>query len=213
MALSLVITSCEKEEEEDSSAPHITTLSSEQGDYNKVYASGQISNLNPVALDFECGIEYSTNASFDKDSTWQVKAPKNYSEETYTVELYPIESERTYYYRAYCINQMLIYYGETKQLSFYWEHMKDELLIGTWDATDGYRYVLNENHTGVMSSIGRSLNMEWNIEADRLNLIFKSSGQAGKSAYLTFVINSLTESKMEAYDSNDPDKEIITFTK
>ena len=37
------------------------------------------------------------------------------------------------------------------------------------------------------------------LDEDELQLRFHGSGQAGKSAYLTFVIESLTDRKMEAY--------------
>ncbi len=206
MTLSLAITACENDNKENARIHNVTTINVEQGVYCSAYASGQISGFNPIALDFECGIEYSTKKSFDKDSTWQVKVKTNYSEVPYTVGLYPIESERTYYYRAYCINQLLIYYGETKQFSFYWES-RDDYLIGTWDATDGCTYVFNDNHTGTSGKDVWYHSMEWSVNLNNLYLIYKDR----LNSYL--VIKSLIDSKMEAYDIHDPDKVIITFTK
>lgn len=90
----------------------------------------------------------------------------------------------------------------------------EELLIGTWDASDGYRYTFMEDYSGVSTdSGGRGLNFSWSLSGDELQMRFTGSGQAGKSAYLTYVIESLTESKLEAYDKNDPDEEIVTFRK
>lgn len=90
----------------------------------------------------------------------------------------------------------------------------EELIIGSWSATDGYDYTFMEDYSGVSTdSGGRGLNFNWDLDGDELQLRFKGSGQAGKSAYLTFVIESLTSSKMEAYDKNDPDKEKIIFRK
>ena len=214
MALSLVITSCETEKEEDTNIPHVTTLSAKPGDYNIVNASGKLSNFDDIAPDFEYGIEYSTKKSFDKDSTWQVKTKDYYSEDPYTVKLCPIESERIYYYRAYCINQTLYYYGETKHFSFYWES-RDDLLIGTWDASDGYSYMFYENHTGKIryNGLSQQMDIEWDLVMDKLKLRLYSSGPTGASAYTTFVIKSLTDTMMEAYEENDPNKEIITFRK
>lgn len=90
----------------------------------------------------------------------------------------------------------------------------EDMLIGTWEATDGYIYTFMEDHSGISTdSSGRGLNFDWSLDEDELQLRFHGSGQAGKSAYLTFVIESLTDRKMEAYDKNDYDEETITFRK
>lgn len=89
----------------------------------------------------------------------------------------------------------------------------EEMLIGRWYATDGYYYVFHSDHTGESYNDEGSLNFTWNLSSDELELRFMGSGQAGKTAYLTFVIDKLTDSKMEAYDMNDPDEETIYFTK
>lgn len=89
----------------------------------------------------------------------------------------------------------------------------EELLIGSWSASDGYDYTFNEDYSGISTKSGKGLEFDWSLSGDELDLRFHGSGQAGKSAYLTFVIKSLTSSKMEAYDNNDPDEEIITFRK
>ena len=103
------------------SGPQVNTLDAIQGPLRVVTISGQVKGLDAVANDYECGIEYSTRSSFAKDSTWRVKANVNYSEETYSVILSSIESARKYYYRAYCVNNLMSYYGETKDFSFTWD--------------------------------------------------------------------------------------------
>ena len=90
----------------------------------------------------------------------------------------------------------------------------EDMLIGTWEASDGYNYIFMVDHTGTsIDDSGRGLDFDWDLDEDELQLRFHGSGQAGKSAYLTFVIESLTDRKMEAYDKNDYDEEIITFRK
>ena len=89
----------------------------------------------------------------------------------------------------------------------------EELLIGRWYATDGYSYVFHSDHTGESYNDEGSLSFTWSLSYDELELRFTGSGQAGKAAYLTFVIDELTDKRMEAYDQNDPNEETIYFTK
>ena len=131
-----------EEEKEKITGPQIITLDSIKGDWLSVQVSGKVNGLEAVALDFECGIEYSTDPSFSKDSTWRVKADVNYSENSYTVNISPVESGRNYYYRAYYINQLLIYFGVTKEFSFAWDNIS---LIGNWKANDGSYCVFNDD--------------------------------------------------------------------
>lgn len=116
--------SCDEQSIDDGNeknGPIVETLQADSSAMLVVTAYGKISGLKAVANDYECGIEYSTQSSFDKDSTWRVKADVNYSEETYSVILSSIESARKYYYRAYCVNNLMSYYGETKEFSFTWD--------------------------------------------------------------------------------------------
>lgn len=90
----------------------------------------------------------------------------------------------------------------------------EELLIGSWSASDGYNYTFMEDYTGSSTdSAGRGLDFDWSLDGDELHLRFHGSGYKDKSAHWVFIIKSLTSSKMEAYDSFDPDEEIITFRK
>ena len=94
------------------------------------------------------------------------------------------------------------------------DEFDEELLIGTWSATDGYTYVFNEDHSGKSTdSSGKGLEYSWSLDYDELDLRFRGQGQSQKTGFMTFVIESLTDSKMKAYEKNDPDEEIITFTK
>lgn len=119
--LSLILTLFSCQEEDIKQGPKVSTLEAEQSEtYRTVSVKGRVSGLEAVALDFECGIEYSTSESYLDDATYRVKANKNYSEDIFTIDLDRLESGRTYYYRAYYINQSLIYYGESKSFSFEW---------------------------------------------------------------------------------------------
>ena len=112
----LFFSGCEKD-----NGPKVETLSAEKGRLLAVSLTGRVSGLEGVALDFECGIEYSTDASFAEDKTTRQKADKKYSEDPYTVTITNVTSGQKYYYRAYYISQLMIYYGSVKDFTFTWE--------------------------------------------------------------------------------------------
>ena len=116
--LLLSFTGCEKE---NTKGPKIETLSAEKGSLCVVSLSGCVKGLESVALDFECGIEYSTDASFVEGKTSRLIAGKKYSEDPYSVILTNIISGQKYYYRAYYINQLMSYYGEVNDFNFTWD--------------------------------------------------------------------------------------------
>lgn len=90
----------------------------------------------------------------------------------------------------------------------------ENLIYGKWSATDGYFYNFEKDHTGSSTNInGKGLEYDWSLDSDELQLRFKGSGQYGKAGYQTFVIKSLSSTKMEAYDKLESEKDIITFTK
>ena len=97
--------------------PVITTLSSEYGAYYTVTLSGKMSGLDAVALDFQCGFEYSTDDAFSKENTRTTVAARDYSEDTFSSTLEDIIPGQKYFYRAYYINQMYIYYGDVKEFA------------------------------------------------------------------------------------------------
>lgn len=90
----------------------------------------------------------------------------------------------------------------------------EDMLIGTWEASDGYNYTFMEDHTGISTdNYDRGLPFDWSLDADELQLRFHGTGDYGKVGYYTFVIESLTDRLMEAYDKGDYEEEIITFRK
>ena len=103
--------------EDSIKGPKITTLKAEYEQYYVVTLSGSISGLEAAALDFQCGFEFSTDNSFPKESTYRRKAIGDYSEEPFSLTLLDIIPGQKYYYRAYYINQMYIYYGDVKEFA------------------------------------------------------------------------------------------------
>lgn len=91
----------------------------------------------------------------------------------------------------------------------------EDLLIGSWNTSDNASYVFHENHTGSRTKDNRTLTMTWRLDDDELELKFDGY-QPGESAIVTFkvyIIEKLTETRMEAYDQQDSFKEMIIFTK
>lgn len=136
----LSFSGCDKENPENENGNNETkgskveTLSAEKGSLCVVTLTGRISGLEGVALDFECGIEYSTDASFAEDKTTRQKADKKYSEDPYTVTVTNVTSGQKYYYRAYYISQLMIYYGAVKDFTFTWE-------VAQNGSENGYQYI------------------------------------------------------------------------
>ena len=97
--------------------PVITTLSSEYGAYYTVTLSGKMNGLDAVAIDFQCGFEYSTDDAFSKENTCTTVATRDYSENPFSATLEDIIPGQKYFYRAYYINQMYAYYGEVKEFA------------------------------------------------------------------------------------------------
>ena len=202
------LSSCDKSDDKGKESK-ILTLDAVQGEKCTVIASGQVANLDIVALDFECGIEYSTNTSFKKDSTWQVSAEKNYSEDVYSVTLPQLRSEQKYYYRAYYINQLLISYGETKQFTFYWQILSEDDLIGLWIA-DNWSYEFYDDYTGQRSqSNGATQSFTWSLDGNELELQIKLLDDLTRS--VVYIIDSLFDNGFYVYNASDADKQIISF--
>jgi len=125
---------CEKDDNE-TKGPKVETLSAEKGRLYVALLTGRVSGLDGVPLDFECGIEYSTDASFPEDKTTRQKVEKKYSEDPFSVTITNVIPGQKYYYRAYYIGQLMIYYGVVKDFTF-----------TTWDVAqngseNGYQYV------------------------------------------------------------------------
>ena len=127
----LFLYGCEKEYN-DNKGPKIETLSAEKGPLFVVSLAGRVSGLEGVALDFECGIEYSSDASFTEVKTVRQKVDKKYSEDPFTVTITRVNPEQKYYYRAYYISQSMIYYGEVKDFTFIWDVPQVTTLSAEW---------------------------------------------------------------------------------
>ena len=132
-----ILPGCE-EEKTEAKSPIIKTLSAESEEKGVTYIvslTGCISGLEAIALDFECGIEYSTDASFSKDKTTRLRANNEYSEDPYTVNIINgVTSGQKYYYRAYYINQLMLYYGGVKDFTFTWQ-------VAQNGSENGYEYI------------------------------------------------------------------------
>ena len=115
------ITSCE--DKDVIKGPQISTLSADQSSYGVVILTGCVKGLDGVALDFECGIEYSTDGEFSTNNTTRQKVDKNYSEEPFSIKI-ACGAGTQYYFRAYYLNSGLIYYGEVKSFTFVWDAPK-----------------------------------------------------------------------------------------
>ena len=208
-SLIVLISSCDDSNEDNTKEPKIITLDAIQGENSTVTASGQITGLKEIAVDFQCGIEYSTTPSFSADSSGFVIATYNYSENVYSVTLPQLISGQTYYYRAICINHSLAWYGETKQFSFLWENNYEDLLIGTWHEST-WDYVFHEDYTGSRTQSGRTQTFTWSLDGDELELIF-TSYDGEQKIYLQIIIIEFNATGFKAYYREDDNKSIISF--
>lgn len=123
IAFGFGLVSCDKDkeleqvEQETQKGPQAMTLSASIGEFYTVILSGQISGLEQVALDYQCGFEYSADKSFNDENTVRKSVTKKHSEDTFSITVSDITPGQKYYYRAYYINQMFIYYGEVKSFA------------------------------------------------------------------------------------------------
>ena len=109
--------------------PKIETLSADKGDgafYGTL--SGRVSGLEGVATDFACGIEYSTDVSFIEDNTIRSYVDKKYSEDVFSIIIRDLNPDQTYYYRAFYINQEMVYYGKVKEFCFTWDFSEGQFV-------------------------------------------------------------------------------------
>ena len=96
------------------------------------------------------------------------------------------------------------------------EDYDEELLIGTWTTSDHYTYVFNSDYSGTRTNPkGRKQSFTWSLDGDELeiNLDEYEEGQSSLELYKVYIVEELTETKMEAYEQNDSSKTIIVFTK
>ena len=91
----------------------------------------------------------------------------------------------------------------------------EDLLIGSWNSTDSWSYIFHDDHTGSRTQGVATQTFTWTLDDDELELKFDKYGE-GQSQIKTFrvyIVESLTSTKMEAYEKADITKETIVFTK
>ncbi len=166
----LSFSGCDKENPENENGNNETkgskveTLSAEKGSLCVATLTGRVSGLEGVALDFECGIEYSTDASFAEDKTTRQKADKKYSEDPYTVTITNVSSGQKYYYRAYYISQLMIYYGSVKDFTFTWDAPQVTTLSAELLEMNGTEIYVCKGLINNLGDIVKYYANDWNLQ-------------------------------------------------
>ena len=166
----LSFSGCDKENPENENGNNETkgskveTLSAEKGSLCVATLTGRVSGLEGVALDFECGIEYSTDASFAEDKTTRQKADKKYSEDPYTVTITNVTSGQKYYYRAYYISQLMIYYGSVKDFTFTWDAPQVTTLSAELLEMNGTEIYVCKGLINNLGDIVKYYANDWNLQ-------------------------------------------------
>ena len=90
----------------------------------------------------------------------------------------------------------------------------EDLLIGSW-STSSWSYVFNDDYTGSRTQGVATQTFTWTLDDDELELKFDKyeEGQSQIISFRVYIVESLTSTKMEAYDKEDSSKETIVFTK
>ena len=115
-AMLLAFSGC-KEDKDELVGTGVKTLDAKDVTGSKALLCGLINAPDPVAMDFEFGFEISMNPDFTTESTSKVR-PQYYNENhEFGYQLKNLMPATTYYYRAYMINQMMLYHGEVKSFT------------------------------------------------------------------------------------------------
>ena len=90
----------------------------------------------------------------------------------------------------------------------------EDMIVGSWTCTDGWEYVFEESHDGSRVQSGRTQTFTWSLDGDELEMHFGkySDGTAAIVTYRVYIIEDLTETRMEVYDQEDKKEEFV-FTK
>ena len=90
----------------------------------------------------------------------------------------------------------------------------EDMLIGSWN-TGTWSYIFHEDHSGSRTQGPATQNFTWTLSDDELELRITQYDESTTNitTFVTFVIESLTSSKMEVYDKQGSSKDIITFRK
>lgn len=106
--------------EEKPSVLQTETLDSVKGTFFVASLSGRAISLDSVVVDYEYGIEYSSDQAFADSCTVSIKAENKDTTGTYLVTILGVEPGAEYYYRAYAVYDDEAYYGEVKTFTFEW---------------------------------------------------------------------------------------------
>ena len=101
----------------------IVTLNAEKGPFLIAFLYGRVNGLVIDTLDFERGIEYSTDESFSDENSIRQKVDKKNADVLYSITASGIQPGKKYYYRTYYtyfVNQLFIHYGDVKTFTFDW---------------------------------------------------------------------------------------------
>ena len=90
----------------------------------------------------------------------------------------------------------------------------EDMIVGSWSCTDGWSYVFNDDYTGSRTQSGRTQTFTWSLDGDELEMNFGkySDGTAAIVTFRVYIIEDLTETRMEVYDKEDK-TETYVFTK
>ena len=99
------------------SGPGVKTLDACNVTETKALLCGLLSTPDQIALDFEFGFEISTESVFTEASTSRVKSKYYNENHKFSYQLENLTPDTTCYYRAYMINQMMLYQGEIKSFT------------------------------------------------------------------------------------------------
>jgi len=103
----------------------------------------------------------------------------------------------------------------SKNTAYIGTQINESEIAGTWDATNNWTYVFNNDHTGSRTTRGRTQTFTWSLAGNELEIVFSNyDGQeSGILVYSIFTIQSISDTKIEVYDKDDSSKSIIVFQK
>ena len=103
-----------KEDKDELVGTGVKTLDAKDVTGSGALLCGLINAPDPVAMDFEFGFEISTDPGFTTESTSKVRSQYYNENHEFSYQLEHLMHASTYYYRAYMINQMMLYHGQVK---------------------------------------------------------------------------------------------------
>ena len=103
-----------KEDKEGLVGKGVKTLDAKDVTVSKALLCGLINAPDLVAMDFKFGFEISTDPGFTTESTSKVRSQYYNENHEFSCQLEHLMHASTYYYRAYMINQMMLYHGQVK---------------------------------------------------------------------------------------------------